>query len=828
MAELLGEEPGERVGYAVRLERKVSPRTRIEVLTEGLLVRHLQGAPELPGVSTVIFDEFHERSIHTDLALALMMDLRRMGSPVRLLFMSATLDAHSLARFLEKTGDSPGGPVSCFDCPGRRFPVAISYRPLPEKGPLGRECAGALAAILREEPGEPVAGDVPPGNPLPIGGGGEANRDILVFLPGRREISGAAGALAALLPAGTAEILPLHGSLPLARQREITTGSRSGSRRRIILSTNLAESSLTIPGIGLVVDSGMTRRERCHLPSGMNRLVTERVDRNGAEQRAGRAGRLGPGRCIRLWAEEDRRPENTESEIRRTDLSGLVLECLLWGVREREALPWLEAPSPAAWSAALELLQNLGAVDSQGRPSPQGREMARLGLESRLAALCVTGKERAAREGGGAASLAAASAALLAGRDFPEGAGDGDFRRRLAPLRSFAQAPRSFRGAEAARIQALEESAGDLLRRLFPEKTFPPPGQGRLFSWGIQEEAGVGELLAAAFPDRIGRGQYRELSGGIVRFPSGREGRIEGPLGQGEWLVAVEADAGERQGYIRWAAPLSREGALAALAPWTRSEQEIHWQGLVPRTVVSRRAGKIVLAEERRKSRREEAAGALRELLGREGLSLLPWEEMRGKTRGESPRQLLERIRFFAATGTPRKESGDSVFGNGSAGSSPWDAGTLTAEAAEWLGPFLWEGVAEGEGPVLSAAALSRALKNRFGLRYGWDLAAELDALAPPYWELPNGKKRPLEYGSGEPSLSLRLQDAFGLTGEQRIRGTPVSFVLLSPAGRPLQITRDLQGFWAGSYAGIRRELRGRYPKHPWPEDPRRTSLKED
>jgi ATP-dependent helicase HrpB len=763
MAELLGEAVGERVGYAVRMERRVSARTRIEVLTEGLLVRRIQGDPELRGVSTVIFDEFHERSVHADLALALALDLRRMGSSLRIIVMSATLDGAAAA-------DSIGG-AELIECPGRVFPVDISYRPLPGREALGRDCGAALGEILQEERGE--------------------GRDFLVFLPGRREIADAAARLGA---AGDFEVLPLHGGLPLSRQREIIApAGGAGRKRRIILSTNLAETSLTIPGIGTVVDSGYTRLERYHLPSGMNRLSTELESRSSAEQRAGRAGRLERGRCVRLWAEGEGRPEKTEPEIRRTDLSALVLECLIWGVREPGDLPWLESPSAAAWAAGLELLRALGAAGENREPTEKGREMVRLGLEPRLACLCLAGREA----GRGGASLAAAAAALLALGDGSGLAGDGDFRTRLAPLRRFEGNRGSLRGEEWGWALRVRETAADLGARLFPEDR---GSRGPVFSWTAGEEADLGKFLAAAFPDRVAQRQDR----GRFRFPPGREARIEGPLENAEWLAAAEADAGERLGYIRLAAPLGREEALRALESRTTTETEIVWKGLAPRRVVRRRAGRISLGEERTRAGRGEAAESLPALLEREGLAILPWEEA-----GSAPRRLLERIRFFAARGAFSPGDGPRA--------ADWTGESLIAAAAEWLGPFLWEGGTEGEGPVLDGPSLVRALEGRIG---GRD-QGRLDKLVPPCFLLPNGKKRPLDYGSGEPVLSLRLQDAFGIAGKPGILGVPLTFELLSPAGRPVQITRDLPGFWAGSYAEVRRELRGRYPKHRWPEDPR-------
>ena len=347
MAELLGEELGEQVGYAVRLEKRGSVNTRIEVITEGLLIRRLQNDPALAGISIIIFDEFHERQAAADLALALVLDLRRMGSPVRLLIMSATLDAAGAAAFIDRAERRAGeNKTPVFDCPGKIFPVDITYRPRPGKAPLGKEIAAALGDLLRPGGGENAGGG-------PAGEGG----DILVFLPGRREIGDTEGALKGMGLNRDFDLLSLHGGLPLARQKEVISPpelrEKGPARRRIILSTNVAETGLTIPGVTVAMDSGYARLERFHLPTGMNRLSLEPVSLQSAEQRAGRAGRLGPGRCIRLWPAGDLRPRETDPEIRRVDLSSLVLECLLWGVKNPGDLPWLENPPAAAWDRAL-------------------------------------------------------------------------------------------------------------------------------------------------------------------------------------------------------------------------------------------------------------------------------------------------------------------------------------------------------------------------------------------------------------------------------------------------------------------------------------------
>jgi len=781
LAELLGESVGGVAGYAVRLDRKVSARTRIEVITEGLLVRRLQENPSMfdgnAASWTVIFDEFHERSVHTDLALAFVLDLRRMGAKVRLVIMSATMDADKVAACIDGAGGDTSAPgnTPVIDCPGRVFPVEISHLPLPRRGALGKECAAALADILAKERASTE-------NPAPPHG------DVLVFLPGRREIAACAGHLKERGLDWDFEVEMLHGSLPLEKQRRIIAPGKC-AKRRVILSTNVAETGLTIPGVGLVVDSGYARIQRFHIPSGMNRLSLEPISENSAGQRAGRAGRVGPGRCIRLWVAEAR-PAETAPEIRRVDISAAVLECLLWGVAKIDDLPWPDIPAQAAWDSALELLEELGAVDAQGKPTKTGRRMAGLGLEPRLARLCIAGREL------GKASLACAAAAALSGQDAGE---DSDFTARLSALRNKPSDPW---------VKKVMENAADLLRRL---------GLSRFDKWNAADEADIGEMMAIAFPDRIAKRRNIGDAGneaahplppaafgeGIFRFPSGREARCGIPLAGAEWLCALEVDSGERTGHIRLAVPIDREIALRALKKRIFLEKAVEWNGLSPRLTESKKAGRILLEEKRRPCRRDELVPFLPAMLREQGLSALPWDENRG-----SAKKLLERIRFYARRAMP-----DSA----ETGAASWNDETLADESSQWLAPYVWGGNDTGRGNIIDSESLCNAL----AARLSWKEKREMDRLAPGDFALPSGRKRPVDYGTGEPVVRLRLQDAFGVSGSRAIMGVPIVFHLLSPADRPVQITRDLDGFWTGSYPEVRKEMRGRYPRHKWPENPR-------
>ena len=752
MAELLGEQPGARVGYAVRLERRVSSKTRVEVVTEGLLTRRLLQDPGLEGVSVLIFDEFHERSVHADLALALALDLRRLRSDLAILIMSATLDAEGVASFLSA---SEGEEVRLIDCPGRPFPLRLSHRPLPGRRRVGEETGEAVVAILSGE--------------------GSMTGDTLVFLPGKREIEDAAGVLLRSAISGKIEVQRLHGGLPLAEQRRVVAPPEErGRTRRVVLATNVAETSLTVSGVTLVVDSGWVRMERYHIPSGLDRLSLEAASLRSADQRAGRAARLGPGLCVRLWAEGDARPAETEPEIRRVELSSLVLDCSLWGARNRSALAWLDPPPEAAWNAAVELLRALGALDDEGGATDRGKRMAGLGLSPRLAALVLAGSE-AGRE-----DLACAAAALLQDRDGSGLRDDADFARRLALLRrdpGERQESGSREGVSAWITRTLL-LAEELLSRL---------GERRRPRWNVEDEADVGLFLAAAFPDRIGKRQ----ESGVFRFPSGREAKVDGPLHREAWIVACEADAGDRLGSVRLCAPISAADAERILAPASAEETRIEWNGLTPRAIREVRAGRLLLSSRRTVPDATDLAPSLFSLLTQRTISILPWDEGGG-------RRLLERIRFFARM---RKTDADS-----------WTDESLLREAESWLLPFL----RSDGGAVLDAAALENALRSRLG----WEISVDLDRLVPERYETPAGIRRRIDYSADDPALDVRLQELFGLAQTPSVLGVPLTLRLLSPADRPLQITRDLGGFWSGSYAEVRKEMRGRYPRHYWPEDP--------
>lgn len=753
IAELLGEETGRRAGFRVRTARRVSGETRIEVVTEALLTRMIQQDPLLSGVGLVIIDEFHERSIHADLALALALEVRKARPDLALLLMSATLETEEVTRLLAPgSEDAPS-----LRCPGTSFPVQTRYAP-----------AGALRWEESFADGVVRLFD-------------EVEGDLLAFVPGAGEIRRTASRMAGLL-GGRAEVLGLHGMMPLAEQRRIAAadgGSGVGPRRRrVVVSTSIAETSLTVPGIHTVMDAGWSRISRFHPATGLDRLVTERVSQSSADQRRGRAGRLGPGLCVRFWAESEKIPQRTDPEILRSDLSGLVLECALWGAREPHALAWMDAPPAASWSQASETLRMLGLVNDAG-PTELGRRAAALGLPPRLSVLVLRGAER------GLLGLAAACAAFLEERDASGLGDDPDIRLRLELLRHDA-APGQ--GHEAWRRTVLGEMRR-ILRRAGLE------GSGG--SWTAEEEARVGDLLAYAFADRIARREpdrtYRLVTGRVAGFRGGGPGgrRRVASRAESAWITVPDADAGETTGVIRLAAPVDGDLVESVLASSTEEKREIRWEGLVPRGFLVRRAGRLSLAERQVASSPTEIAQSFRAYLARQGLAVLPWNE--------ATRSLLARIRFYTRV---RADEGLGDLGDAA----------LAGHAERWLEPYL----KLTGGHVLTAEKLHAAVLGILGPRAG-----RFRAEVPESITLPSGSKRRIDYAGGDPAVEARIQEVFGLDASPLICGVPLVFRLLSPANRPLQVTRDLAGFWENTYAEVRKEMRGRYPRHYWPEDPR-------
>jgi ATP-dependent helicase HrpB len=760
MAELRGEAVGETVGYRMRMDTRVSRSTRIEVITEGVLARMLQSDPALEGVGAVLFDEFHERSLQADLGLALCIDARRqLEAGFRLIIMSATIEGARVGALLD---DAP-----VVDVPGRAFPVEVRYvgDGLPTLPGIGASPERNVAAQVRAV--------------LAAGEG-----DVLVFLPGAGEIRRVRAMLADLAGPGL-ELLMLYGELGAAEQDAVLRGHRPGLRR-IVLATNVAETSVTIPGVRVVVDAGLARRSRFDPLTGMSRLELQRISRASAGQRAGRAGRTAPGTCLRLWSEGANASlaAHTPPEILETDLAPLALELAQWGSSDATQLAWLDPPPAAMLAQARDLLQRLGALDAAGRITAGGRAMAALPLHPRLAHMLCAAPAGAARR------QAAELAALLSERDLLRGAGrerDPDMRSRLELLHREA----STAGVDRGILERVRRTATQLERAA---GTVPAGARA-----GAMDDS-PGALLALAYPDRIA--QRREGGGGRYLLANGRGAALPGAhaLGNQEYLVAVELDDREREASIDLAAPISRAALEASAGNELERIDEVRWDARSGAVLARRvlRLGALLLEE---KPLGKPAAGAtaaamlegVREL----GLAALPWDD--------GTRMLQARLEFVRSLGR-----GDL------AGWPASDEAGLLATLDDWLPAWL-EGCTRREH--LARIPLAEALLARLA---GTQRRA-LDELAPRDLAVPTGSRLRIDYlDDNAPCLSVRLQEVFGLAETPRIGGgsSPVTFKLLSPAQRPVQITRDLAGFWRSSYSEVRKEMRGRYPRHHWPENP--------
>jgi ATP-dependent helicase HrpB len=759
MARTLGEEVGHRVGHRMRLDTKVSRETRIEVVTEGVLTRMLQQDAALEGVGLVIFDEFHERSLQADLGLALALDAQTNLAPeLKLLVMSATLDAQGIAA---KLGDAP-----LVQSLGRSWPVATRYAAtsaplLPGPYVPGRDSVEALTTrivrrALTEEHG-----------------------DILVFLPGAREIRRVQSQLQdGPLPANT-RVLPLFGELGPQEQDAALTPAPAGIRK-IVLATNIAETSLTIEGIRVVVDSGLERRAVFDPVTGMGRLETARISRASAEQRQGRAGRLEPGVCYRAWSEGAQRSlaPFAAAEILQADLAGLALELAAWGAKDAATLTWLDPPPAATLGSARDLLARLEALDDQGRVTAHGREMARLPLHPRLAHMLIAARPLQC------VPLAAQLAALLSERDLLRSAGapDADIRSRLALLQG-----ETHPGIDRGALQRARRVAQDLMRQSATD---------------ADARAGLeGVLLACAFPDRIAR----RRADGDNRFvlANGRGAQFAQPqsLAQREFIVAIEADDRDRDARITLAAPLSREDLDEYFSSQLRTTDEVHWDDR-EQAVLARRVTRLfglVIEERPLPEVAAQAAGAaMLEGIAKLGLAALPWND--------DSRELQARLEFVRKH-LPRESA------------AHWpavDDATLTASAGAWLMPWL-----NGISRIQHLSRLSMTQILRGLLTH--DQQRRLEEWAPTHFTAPTGSHIRIDYRDElAPAVAVRIQEVFGMLSSPRLAGgrTPVTFKLLSPARRPVQITRDLATFWQGSYAEVRKDMRGRYPRHYWPEDP--------
>jgi len=760
MASTLGEEVGGAVGYTIRFDRKVSRRTRVEVVTEGVLTRRLQADPLLEGVGAVIFDEFHERSIHADLALALCRDVQQgLREELRIIVMSATLDAAPVASLLG------GAPVVTSE--GRSFPVDVRYLPEDPRDDLPATVSRAVRAALATTEG-----------------------DILAFLPGAGEIRRCRQMLeeGGSLPAAPL-IAPLYGDLPFAEQERAIV---PGQRRKVVLATNIAETSLTIEGVRVVIDSGFCRRLRFDLASGLDRLVTERISSVSATQRAGRAGRLGPGTCFRLWSEHTQRTliPADPPEILTSDLAPVALDLAAWGVTDSSSLSWLTPLPHASFEEARRLLGELEALDRHGLITDTGRRMAELPVHPRLAHMLIKG---AGRELG---PLACDVAAILSERDIVKTSGvfaaersGSDMLVRVEALEGWRSGGRSA-GVDAAACRTVDRSAQHLRRLL-------NLGKGEVIT--VADTDAVGLLLAWAYPDRIAlrrgdEGRRYLLAGGRGALLADRSSVHDEQL-----LVAHVVERGERgDDLIRQASVLAPELFRREFADGIVRQRTISWNDREERVTSQEeeRFGALVLASRPATATAEEVRSALMEGIARgPGLSGLRWSTAARRFRGRV--RLMARL--FPDEGWP--DLSDE---------------TLLATLGDWLGPHL-DGVRR-----LADVAVVDLLPPLQAL-LPWNLLRRLDEGAPTHLVVPSGSRIPLDYGDdGTPTLAVKLQEMFGLADTPTVAWgrVPVVVHLLSPAGRPLQVTADLRGFWNGAYQEVKKEMRGRYPRHPWPDDP--------
>lgn len=756
LASELGERVGETVGYRIRLDSKVGPNTRIEVVTEGILARRLQDDPGLDGVGLVIFDEYHERSLDADLALALTLNARELlrDTPLKLLLMSATLEGERLSALL---GDAP-----LVRSEGRVHPVAERWgQPFQAGERIEARVVQSVLQALDEEPGS-----------------------LLVFLPGQAEIRRVADALAERL-AERPEVLicPLHGELELGAQRAAIEPAPPG-QRKVVLATNIAETSLTIEGVRVVVDAGLARVPRFDPGSGMTRLDTRRISRASATQRAGRAGRLEPGACYRLWSQDQHAQLAAygEAEILQADLAGVALQLARWGVEPVE-LVWLDRPPAAAYAQAQDLLERLGALvrGAHGwQLTPHGQAMAELPAHPRIAHLLLRGHAL------GLGRLAADLAALLVERDIQRGGGC-DIASRLGSLEGGAG-----RNPGAQRVRQLARQFRSLLR-----------GPGGAAPTDAADHRWLGMLLAFAYPDRIAR-QRRE-GGGEYRLANGRAAVFGEPdaLMKEPWLVIAELGSrqGQREERIYRAAALDPACFSDVLAEQVSQRDELEWderEGVL-RAERQRRVGELVLSREPLPSLDEAARGqALLGLVRRKGLELLVWTpELR---QWQARIALLRQLDLDAGKPSEWPDVSDQA---------------LLARLDDWLLPYLGKVSRLAHFAQLDLAAMLATL-------LPWPLPQRLDEQAPAAIAVPSGSRIRLDYSESPPVLAVRLQELFGLADTPRIAGgrQVVKLHLLSPARRPVQVTQDLASFWANTYVEVKKDLKGRYPKHYWPDDP--------
>ena len=744
MARQRGEAVGGTVGYRIRFENKVGPDTRIEVVTEGILTRMIQDDPMLEGVGAILFDEFHERHLAGDLGLALALDVQaQLREDLRIVVMSATLDGEKLARFL----DAPR-----LSSEGRGFPVQVAHFPARRDEAIEVQARRAIEHAVLTHPG-----------------------DVLVFLPGQREIARVEAMLADVLPEDIV-VLALHGELPVEKQSEALQPDPQG-HRRVVLATNLAESSVTLPGVRVVVDSGLAREPSYDPNSGFSRLEVTNISQASADQRAGRAGRVAEGWAYRLWPQSQRLDPQRRPEIALVELGALALELAAWG---SDDLRFVDAPPPGAMNAARDLLRRLGALTASNAITPLGKRMLALGTHPRLAAMLLSADEGEDR------ALACDLAALVEARDPLRMGGDALAARwrALAAFRS-GRAPQD---ANRSGLAAIEAAAKQWRRRV-RENAAPPSSV---------EAHRLGDVLMHAFPDRIGFQHPQDARRYLLA--NGRSARLfdDSALVGEPWIVVSELRHEARDALVQRAAPVDERCLRRDFADRFVTEDTVRWDASRRALSAQRESRFDQIVFDARPAGRVDpalAAAALTDAVRDLGLDALPWPE--------SLRQWRERVRclrdWMPDLGLPDLSD---------------DA--LMATLDDWLKPAF---AGKTRLDALGEDDLANALKS--GL--DWSLRQRIDVLAPTRITVPSGMERRIEYAHGQPPvLAVKLQELFGLADTPRVADgrVPVLLHLLSPGGKPLQVTSDLRNFWNSTYAEVKKEMKGRYPKHPWPDDP--------
>ena len=747
IAELLGDSVGGLVGYRTRGDSRVSARTRIEIVTEGVLTRRIQRDPTLDGVGIVIFDEFHERHLQSDVGLALVLRTQRLvREDMRLLVMSATLDGESVSRYLG------GAPIITSE--GRAYDVETRYLSPRSGSGLASVLIPTIRTALSRDPG-----------------------DLLVFLPGAGEIARAQGALVEELPPDVVAV-PLHGSLDAASQDRAIRPDPRG-HRKVVLATSIAETSLTIEGVRVVIDTGVSRVPRFDPSTGMTRLETVRVSRASADQRRGRAGRTAPGVCYRLWFEHDSHGllDRSPPEILHADLTPLALDLAAAGVTDPADLDWFDAPPPASFAHARELLRELEAIDEDGKVTPHGQAMAELPVHPRLANMLLRSR------GEGLTRLACELAALLEERDIAILRGeplDVDIALRVEALRGGGSLLVHVDPRATQRIRAQADRLARQLRAA--------PGSG-------DDLSSIGSLVALAYPDRIAQRRAGPTPRYLMRNGRGAELTGAQSLTTAPYLVIAQLDDRRPESRVFLAASLTIEEIRRRFTDQIREERTVELDDSSGSVSARRREqlGAIMLREASTDADPDDVRRALLDAVRGRGMSRFPWSEAAARFR--------DRLRFVAAHDASWPDVSDA---------------TLSTRLDDWLGPAL---VGARRLRDVERIDLVAAL----GGLLDWRQRRELDELAPTHIVVPTGSRIPVDYADPmAPALAVRLQEVFGLQASPKVLGgrVPLTMHLLSPANRPVQVTRDLAGFWRTSYFDVRKDLRGRYPKHEWPEDP--------